>query len=86
MSGLAHGTRNLTTTMVEEKKQYIQQRRVSCGFKGDNPYGQLIIDYWFKCGAPALHPKDRVIPIPVFPPMPRERTPQRRNSPVKVAR
>lgn len=50
---------------TEEKKQYLKDRADYIGWSL-SMYQEAINDYWFSKGAPALHGRDRVTPVPKF--------------------
>lgn len=56
--------------ITREKKAYIEQRANSCGAT-KSIYGEAIIEYWLKAGAPPLFARETYIPLPPFKELPR---------------
>lgn len=60
-----YGKAIIASHVLKEKRDYLKDRADYIGWSPSSFLG-AVVDYWFSQGAPKLHARDRVMPIPAF--------------------
>lgn len=66
MAHLGRGKDNLTVALPKEEKDYFTLRARNLGWSVSQ-FGGAVFDAYLRDGAPPVHPRDKVLPIPKFP-------------------
>jgi hypothetical protein len=71
---------HMTSLITDDRYEYIRSRTAQIQRYSVSMFGEDIVEWWLKMGAPPVNSEDRVIPLPKFMDRPERYTRRKRYS------